>query len=303
MVQQYTTQTLLAEVARRIDQISSENYSMHATQPHSVPVNGGNAVSVVADNGLYGFKELEAGESGLTYDTSVFELRPFLTQSDVHRLSEVNKIFSSFLMDGKLSVSQLRRVLTKQKLSEYETAVQTTERVEEALYGEGVPRQLHSYNLLLRKADFLWGRIESMPLQGSLKYKYGAAGRVEDKAVSLYEDALTSLEEIFSSAAPHEHEMLRAWLDRPIDFTSKTAIDTSPAGMPRVRGSQSMYALDAQLPKLSKRAKRIECGLKALVEVAFELAFQFPQVAVDEVDEELQRKQLKGKLKALKSSI
>ena len=64
-------------------------------------------------------------------------------------------------------------------------------------------------------------------------------------------------------------------MDREVDcykgFNSTLSIDCG--GVPRVRGSRSVHALDSGLPKLSKRLKRKECHLQALRSAACEIAF------------------------------
>ncbi len=72
-------------------------------------------------------------------------------------------------------------------------------------------------------------------------------------------------------------------------------------GVPRVRGSKSINALDTGLPKLSSRLKKRECQLHALVEAAFELTYE--NTIVEEVVEftEEQKNRLDKQFKFLRS--
>jgi len=285
MVQQYTTQTLLPRIAKCIDDIVYENCTMpisNATK-HSAATHGTQKPSDLCN-----------------YDASVFKLKNALTADELLRLTTVNKIFSQYISTGKIGAAQLRTALTAEQHDAFKQAVIERRRSEEILYGDGMPSVLKKYNIMLNRADFMWGRFESMPQQGSMKFKQSASRKVEDSAMNLYEVALEHLQEIFTSASDNDLHQLHIWMDREIDFTFNTSNDISPPGVPRTRGSKSLCALDAGLPKLSKRLKRNECALNALVKAAANIAFEFPAVVVDADADRLQSAILKDKLRKLK---
>jgi hypothetical protein len=111
---------------------------------------------------------------------------------------------------------------------------------------------------------------------GKKNYSSVSITAVGNKAESLYEDALERLSEIWTSATPVEQYELQNWLDREYDWdkgvSSTLSIDCG--GVPRVRGSKSVKALDSGLPKLSKRLKRKECQLQVLHSEACAIAFE-----------------------------
>jgi len=276
-VAQYTTQLLLPRIAKCIDDIVYENYTMPASQ--RAVIRSGNSASVLGTDGLYRFAdEVNSKPSDdNNYDATAFMLKDVLNHEDLKRLEKINGMFELYLREGKMRLGQLRNVLTAAQYIENTDAIKTQEHNAEILYGAGMPTALKQYNILLRKGDFMTGRFEAMPMAGMPKYKYGAASRVEDQAVSLYEDALGRLEEIFTEVSGAELNQLHTWMDRSIEFGQASGLETDAHGMPRVRGSTSSYALNAGLPKLSKRLKRDECALKVLLKVAANIAFEFTE--------------------------
>jgi hypothetical protein len=287
MVQQYTTQTLLPRIAKCIDDIVYENYTM--------PVSNATKYATAK------YSTQKPSES-CSYDASAFKLKDALTKDELRRLAIANKLFSQYLNTGSISAAQLRSVLTAEQHDAFNHALKERTRSEEIFYGDGMPVVLKEYNMMLNRADFMWSRYESMPRQGSMKYKHGAPKKIEDRAMFLYERALEHLMEIFTSASGNDLNQLHLWMDREIDFSFNSLNDISPPGVPRTRGSKSLCALDAGLPKLSKRLKRNECALNALVVVAANIAFVFPAVVVDAEAEQLQSAVLKDKLRTLKKA-
>ena len=282
---QYTTQALLPQIARCIDDIVYENYT--------VPVQA-NEFKLLASDFPSAIND---------YDASAFVLKDALTLDEVQRLHTINGLCKKYISTNKISRIELRGALTAEQFDAFVAALKTQERKEEILYAAGMPIEMKAYTVVLRQADLMTYKYEAMPMQGSRKYKYGAAGKVEDKAISLYEDALTQLEEIFTATSGANLVQLHDWMDRPIDFGTNGTLDTDAHAMPRVRGSKSAYAKDAGLPKLHKRLKRNECALKALMVAGCEIAFVFPEVQVDPAVAAAQShtlKQMLGKLRNAK---
>lgn len=289
---QYTTQFLLPQVARCIDDIVHDNYT--------VPVNANvaNAGVTVAPSVLY------------DYDAAHFALRPALTQDELQRLQSIISIYSVYLQTGAMRLSALRNALKPAQYADMTAAFKTREHPEEHMYGDGIPFVLKDFNLKLRKADMKFGQYErctSRRDSGRMKIKQSVLAAMENKSESLYEEALEDLEETFGCAqrgdfGPEMFGQLEIWMDRPIDFGLYRDISIDCVGMPRVRGSKSLNALDAGLPKLSKRLKRNECALKALLVASCEIAFVLPEVQVDPVIAAAQSQKLKLMLGRLKKS-
>jgi hypothetical protein len=284
-VTQYTTQALLPQIARCIDDIVYENYT--------VPVQV-NEFKLLASDFPSALND---------YDASAFVLKDALTLDEVERLQIINAICAQYINASTLRLSDMHRALTVAQYDAFVAALKTQEHQSEILYGAGVPAELKTYTPMLRAADFMTYKFEAMPLQGTTKYKYGAAVKVEDKAISLYEDALGRLEEIFTAASGADLQQLHDWMDRPIDFGTNGTLSTNIHAMPRVRGIKSAYAEDAGLPKLHKRLKRNECALKSLLVAGCEIAFVFPEEQVDPAVAAAQShtlKQMMGKLRNAK---
>ena len=116
----------------------------------------------------------------------------------------------------------------------------------------------------------------------------------------MYEDALERLGEIWSCASHAEKYELQNWLDREYDWDKgvNSTLTIDCGGVPRVRGSRSVNALDSGLPKLSKRLKRKECQLQALRSAACAIAFMAKQE-----EEYIPNTVVSAKLKALLANI
>jgi hypothetical protein len=96
---------------------------------------------------------------------------------------------------------------------------------------------------------------------------------------------------------------LNSWFDREITVErgSEMTHSIDSVGVPRVKGSKSINALDTGLPKLSSRLKKRECQLHALVEAAFSITYEYKYIeeVVELTDE--QKNRLKNSFNFLKS--
>jgi hypothetical protein len=289
-VTQYTTQALLPQIARCIDDIVYENYT--------VPVQV-NEFKLLASDFPSALND---------YDASAFVLKDTLTLDDVQRLQTINGMCSAYMQTGEMRLSALRKALTPAQYTGVITAFKTLEHPEEHMYGAGIPFVLKDFNRKLREADMKFGQFERLSNRrsaGITKRKRGSLSVMEDKSESLYEDAIERLMEIFTSAQHGDYGMdmygqILTWMDRDVDFTNEGDLSIDCEGVPRVRGSKSQFARNAGLPKLHKRLKRNECALKALLVAGCEIAFVFPEVQVDPAVVAAQSqtlKQMMGKLR------
>ena len=267
-------------------------------------------MSVKCADGLYKFPDEINTQDCVVYDATHFVLREELTQEELQRLHLINAAFSNLVHNGKVSMPALRKAMTVTQYSEMLAAMKTPVHPEEHMYGAGMPDVLRDYNRKLLKADMKFGQYErstSRRDSGRMKIKQSVLAAMEDKSESLYEEALEDLEETFGCAqrgdfGPEMLGQLINWMDRPIDFSIDRDISIDCVGMPRVRGSKSLNALDAGLPKLSKRLKRNECALKALLVAGCEIAFVFPEEQVDPAVAAAQSKTLKQMLGKLRNA-
>jgi hypothetical protein len=193
--------------------------------------------------------------------------------------------------------------LTAEEYADYLYKLENAMHPSEITYGDGMPHELKSYNIFLRQADFHNNKYEKMhgqKIYGKKNYSSASITAVGNKAESLYEDALERLGEIWSCASHAEQYELQNWLDREYDWDKgvNSTLTIDCGGVPRVRGSRSVNALDSGLPKLSKRLKRKECQLQALRSAACAIAF----VAKQE-EEYKSNPVVSAKLKALLANI
>ena len=279
---QYTVQLLLPRVAKLIDDLHYQNFHVPVRMHQNRVVKpDANRPRFVANSE----SDYVDAQEQFDYVDPSFPLREFISVIYAARLDDITELLNVALDGKKIPVAKLKRALTTNEFAEFTASVAAVSEQSEIMFGEGVPEQLKSYNKKLNAADFMWSRYEAMPAvaaRGS-KRKF-TPKQVEDRAESLYEDALENLEETFGCAESGNFgagmlPRLHDWMDRPIDFSFNRTISIDAHGIPRVRGSKSKYAHDSGLPKLSKRMKQQLCALNALLVAGCEIAFvvSYPQ--------------------------
>lgn len=308
-VSQYTTLNLLPDVAKIIDDIHYENFHVPVLN-HQARV-----VRRVADNEFrevgHVYAEQDYVDAQVVHEYVVpdFPLREQISVDDLVRLDAVNEAFLVALSGRTIPISLLKRALTVEQLRQFAKDVTEVVEVSEIQFGDGVPVEFRSYNKKLNKADFMWARFEATPTHSFRKgkTKRNKTGKLEDRAESLYEDALEELCEIFGCAHRGDwgfgkYAELLTWLDREFYFDAAPGhqLDISAHSMPRVRGSKSAYAEDSGLPKLSKRLKRQYCALNALLVAGCDIAFIVPYPEITETSD-ADKQKLQIMLKKLKT--
>ena len=308
---QYTTLNYLPDVAKLIDDIHYENFHVPVLRHQERVTKHGRDGELHKVAHVFAEQDYVDAQEVREYNTPDLLPRDGLSVDDVERLNVVNEAFRVALRGKTIPRSLLKRALTEKQRGEFDLSVIRIDEPSESLYGDGMPEQLHEYNKKLNKADFAWRRFERAPTykRGSPLLGKNNLGVLENKAISLYEDALEYLEELYTDSQSRnagcvEMATLQIWMDRPLDFDAGTyrQVDTSIHAMPRVRGSKSVYAEDSGLPKLSKRLKRQYCALNALLVAGCEIAFDvpYPNVVETSADEKLK---LQGLLKKLKTKL
>ncbi len=279
---QYATQFLLSKLAKRCDDIAEENYEIPvAANQRRLQ---GNATSVLGADGLYSFADSDYADSKelVTYDASHFVLRSDISQVDANTLERINTLIEAILSDKTVRDEQLRSVFTDAQWAYYAELLQEVRHTVEIDYADGMPSELARYNELLNRADFALGKAERYAAKARYgwKYKQQTISRAYNNAETLYESAVQYLQEQFETAERNDYatyHQLTKWMDRDVKFGEYGNVFLSNAGVPRVRGSKSQNAQDAGLPKLSKRLKREESMLMALMVAACDIAFVLPQ--------------------------
>ena len=278
---QYTVQLLLPRVAKLIDDLHYQNFHVPVRMHQNRVVKpDANRPRFVANSES---DYVDAQEQFNYVDPSI-PLREFVSVIDAARLDDIAELLN-IALDGKnIPVAKLKRALTADEFAEFTASSAAVSEQSEIMFGEGMPEQLKSYNKKLNASDFMWSRYEAMPAVAAYGSKRKVTpAQVENRAESLYEDALENLEETFGCAERGDwgSEMLprlHRWMDRSIDFNAGFNRTLAPDvhSVPRVRGSKSKYAQDSGLPKLSKRMKQQLCALNALLVAGCEIAFVVP---------------------------
>jgi hypothetical protein len=306
-VSQYTVQFLLPRVAKLIDDLHYENFHMpvrmHQNRLVKPDANGPRFVATTESDYVDAQEQCD-------YVDPNFPLRDGVSPTDGARLDRIAELLNLALNGKNIPVAKLKIALTASEFAEFSDSVASVVEQSEIMYGDGMPKHLKSYNVKLNAADLMWARYEAMsPVAPHGSKRKTTPSQVEDRAESLYEDALENLEEMFGRAERGDWGMemidrLHRWMDRSIDFDAgfDRTLATDVHAMPRVRGSKSRYAVDSGLPKLSKRIKRQLCALHALLVACCEIAFvvPYPQPVVVSA---AQKQVLKSKLADLMKKI
>ena len=166
-----------------------------------------------------------------------------------------------------------------------------------------VPDEVKEYEQMLQEALMMYGRYEQYnPSKTSKSKVIGSRQKIVDglggKADSLFEDAMTRLEEIISA-----DENLRIWFDRDIDFSFGTNLSIDPSGMPRVITSKSLdnLAKDSGMKNFGWQTKA-EVKLGILRDALDDLEKQ--ERTVEEIETDIQRsKQQTEKLKGMLAKL
>ena len=267
---------LLPRIERRIVDLVHDNYSIPVAQ-HKRKVRSG-AQSKLGSDGLYYRDEADYEDAWIPPAIQI-DVRAFSAITDntqVKTLAKINALITLLLSGSRVSTAKFKSVLTKDQFATYTSNLEQMHHQVEILYGNGMPPELKSYNILLRTADMLFNKYEAMDGQhtyGGKKFKHGAIKKMIGLSEDYYDRALENLEETFGAATIEERETLKAWMDREVVFGLNGNVGPDCDAVPRVRGSKSTYAEDEGLPKLSKLMKREEFMLKALRDAACNIAF------------------------------
>ena len=283
---QYTAHYLLPRIARRIDELHYENFNIPTLAYQNRVLVMRSTAFDDSFSGEFGETDYVDAREELAYEQIDLPFRTLQDVEDVRRLHKINKLFDASLHDKTVLNVALKSALTGQEYAEYLHNLDDIKEPSEIMYADGMPAELHDYNRKLVQADFMNAKYESMSGRasvGKVRFKAETLSRTLNRAESLYEDALLRLEEIYGTATPQERYELDNWMDREIDFEkgtgTKLTIDCE--GIPRVKGSKSAFALNSGLPKLSVRLKQRETQLRALMESAFALTYDYVPEVVD----------------------
>ena len=271
---------LLPRIDKRIDDLQYENYNVPTMMYGARKLIIRERLEDLSSTG-YALVESDYVDARVEHKYEMEEqtFRDIQDAQELLKLQRINQHLETLLANKNVSDKRLCATLTAEEYADYLYNFENALHPAEITYGDGMPSELHSYTAILRQADFHNNKFEKMHGQKSVgKKNFSSASitAVSNKAESLYEDALERLGEIWSCATPAEQYELQNWLDREYDWDKgvNSTLTIDCAGVPRVRGSKSVNALDSGLPKLSKRLKRKECQLQVLRSAACAIAFE-----------------------------
>jgi hypothetical protein len=138
-----------------------------------------------------------------------------------------------------------------------------------------VPSEVKEYQAILQEALMMYGRYEQYSPDKRSKTntivdRFKVVEELGNKAESLFEDAMTRLEEIITA-----DQSLRIWFDRDIDFSFDTDLSFGFEGMPRVITSKSPE-------NLGQDKLKVIYGWKTKAELKLEMLYE----AIGELDKE-----------------
>ena len=280
LVCQHTTRLLLPLVAECIDNINYENYHIPELIHNHRKLKERVGYYDVAGADGYSEEQFVDERTKDTYAEIDLPFRLITDFDECKRLKLINELFNSAVNNKTISLSKFKRALTQQQYESYIESLTKVVEMSEIQYGNGMPDVLHSYIAYVKDADFQFNKFESMSGRrsaGIALYKSGVVKKTEEKAEKLYELAIERLVEIYSLASEAEKFELNGWFDREITIERGVEMTHSNdcVGVPRVKGSKSINALDTGLPKLSSRLKKRECQLHALLEAAFHITYEY----------------------------
>lgn len=286
-VAQYAAHELLPQVAVAVDKLRHENYHIpvlaHGNRKLATKDTSNTQAGSVVE-----FSDADYVDAyrATVHTASTQAFRNLETSSELTALERINTSMRVLLDGGIVADSALRKLLSADAFAAYKLSLTSITHHNEDTYGDGMPLELRAYTAKLQLADFQnnkYEKMNSMRSVGRAKYTSATLSNTLNHAESLYESALETLQEIWSASAPHEQQQLQSWMDRQIDFDAgmERTIGICVDSIPRVRGSRSVHALDAGLPKLTKRLKRRECQLSALSAAATVLVYEPAPVEVE----------------------
>ena len=269
---------LLRGVVARILEVEDINYSVSRKyDPAKDAVDDANGMSVPIDFNALQREFNQQVTDIVVADAATWKFKDVLTDDEYNKLKKLNALIARRLSGKSIAISVLRNVLSDDEYADYQTSLATHKTMAEAIYADGVPDELKRYNIMLREADFQFGKYEKMNglrNTGRAKYRTESLKRTYEKSEHLYERALEYLQEQIDVSVRDKSSIdLKLWLDRDVDFSTDGNLGINADQVPRVKGSSSPYAQDSGLPKMSVLLKREQCVLENLIRAAVACAY------------------------------
>lgn len=231
----------------------------------------------------------------LTYVDLESEQFVDIEHADVVRLRVINAALKHVIKQRAVPKHEMQRALMQEQYTAYVDSFDWDMSHVESDESDDLPWQLRDYMSKIQQGD-RYTRISNMFRRSKKRDAQGrtAFGRNEDKAFSFYEEAVMDLVNLVDTdprrnpAPDHQlsAEILR-WLDRDVNTELGFEPDVSAAGVPRVRGTKSKYALIDDEPVVGVRLRKHWRQREALVKAALELVYAEPEEAVLSEEQQL----------------
>ena len=199
------------------------------------------------------------------------------------RIERLRVLIERLKADSTVMLRDMRAVLTAEQMAEYDAGWQTTKAFN--AYLRTTPEALKGYVLMLRKADALTQRADTMADKGK------GSLALEHEAETAYEIAREHLEELLDADLG-----LETWLDRPVDFTAGKEPGLTAEEAPRITTGRSFYKQSDGLATTTKK----ELKLAMLENTLAELTKTDAQKRQEKADRADEKARVKAGLKRLR---
>jgi hypothetical protein len=235
----------------------------------------------------------------LTYVDLSSEQFISISDNDAKRLRGIHTALKLIVMQRAVPEVQMPKVLTAEQCAEYISSFDLDISHIESEQWDGIPWQLRGYLEKLRDGD-KYTRVANMHKHSKKRDAQGrtAFGRNEDKAFGFYEQAVIDLMNVVDTDPkrnPNRDPQLSAeilrWLDRDVNPEPGFEPDVSAAGVPRVRGTKSKYALVEDEPVVGVRLRKHWRQREALTKAALELIYAEPEEAALTEEQQLRMRE------------
>jgi len=224
----------------------------------------------------------------LTYVDLSSEQFISISGKNAERLRGIHTALKLIVIQRAVPDAQMRKVLTAEQYTEYISSFDMDISHVESDERDDMPWQLRDYLVNVRDGD-KYTRVANMHKRSKKLDAQGrtAFGRYEDKAFGFYEEAVMDLVNAVDTDPRRnpmpDHQLsaeILRWLDRDVNPEHGYGPDISAAGVPRVRGTKSKYALVDDEPVVGVRLRKHWRQREALTKAALELIYAEPEKAV-----------------------
>lgn len=220
-----------------------------------------------------------------------------LSADEAKQLERICDLLLQCKQQQPIQATDLRNALSKAQYSAFKAQTRAPISSADVFDRKNRPAELANYLAYLKVADLTNARADRATSSRSQRRigKLSAALHWRNKSEVEYERANEYLSETLDVSDCKTQNEIRAWLDRPFDWSAEGDIGTDCVSVARVIGSRSKHCrVTVQTKKAAKQEKLATCAQDALQQAALQLIYA--PVATDAA-QTLQLKAMLGKLK------